>query len=441
MHIAVIATIVCIVAMDCEAHDPVCLIVFALYAASCWKSVTSRGKFCLMIVSGIHLENFRNYEEVNLSPVPGLNILYGNNGQGKTNVIEAVNMCACARSHRTSKDVELIRHGSSFYNIDLKYYASYAEVLDDAYEESVGIRYKRLVTVGNEFKRELTKDGISVPRVVDFVGTFHAVIFAPEDLSLVKDGPAVRRRFLDLLLSQIKPSYFQNLQLFSRILKQRNTLLKQFRDLGKSLDLFQAEQLSMWDEEFARVAANLIMDRLQLIDKLSFWAGDIHKKISGGLEKLRLVYRTLSGVTIDLQQADIVDNVFQRLKKTRNEDIFRGSTSSGPHRDDFDLLINDFTLKSFGSQGQQRTAVLALKMAELEIIRHQVNEAPVLLLDDVLSELDIGRREHLLNSLQHVQIFVTCTDPEQLDQNWLLNVSADKPAYFKVQHGTIARVS
>ncbi len=394
-----------------------------------------------MIVSGIHLENFRNYEEVNLSPVPGLNILYGNNGQGKTNIIEAVNMCACARSHRTAKDAELIRHGSSFYDIELKYFSSYAEVLDDSYEESIAIRYKQMVTVGNEFKRELTKDGISVPRIADFVGTFHAVMFAPEDLSIVKDGPAVRRRFLDLLLSQIKPSYFQNLQYFSRILKQRNTLLKQFREKGGSLDLLQTEQLNMWDEEFANVAAKLITDRLQLVDKLTYWAGDIHKNISGGLERLSLVYRTLPGVTIDLQQDAIVDNILKRLQRTRNDDIFRGSTSSGPHRDDFDLMINDFALRSFGSQGQQRTAVLALKMAELEIIRHQVNEAPVLLLDDVLSELDIGRREHLLNSLQHVQIFVTCTDPEQLDQNWLTNVTNDKPAYFHVNQGTVSRVS
>ncbi len=393
-----------------------------------------------MILHGITLENFRNYAELNLSPSPGLNILYGNNGQGKTNVMEAIYLCACARSHRTSKDAELIKHKENYYAIELAYRSSFGQAVDNNYAETVGIRYKQMATVGNSFKRELFKDGILIPRIADFVGTFHAVMFAPEDLSIVKDGPGNRRRFLDLLLSQIKPSYFRNLQNFSRILKQRNTLLKQIKESVQS-DELHSGQLAIWDEQYATVAASLITERIRLIDKLTFWASDIHSKISGGKEVLGLKYRTIPGISIDMQSDATVELILQRLQRERRDDIFRGNTSTGPHRDDFDILIDGFPMKSFGSQGQQRTAVLSLKMAELEIIRHSVNESPVLLLDDVLSELDIGRREHLLNSLQHVQIFVTCTDPDQLDHNWLLQAGKTSPTYFHVESGSATEVS
>ena len=396
----------------------------------------------IMIVSKIHLENFRNYSQVTLIPDAGINVLFGNNGQGKTNVIESIYMCACARSHRTAKDAELIKHGENSYKIDLNYFSSNQVGISDDYEQQIGIHYKQLQGIGNsKNERLLYKDEIVLSRVSDFVGNFHAVMFAPEDLQLIKDGPSARRRFLDLLLSQIKPSYFQQLQLFARILRQRNTLLKYFRDQEKKPDSVYLEQLVIWNEQYAKSAAQVITERLQLIDKLTYWSANLHKQISGGAEDLRLIYRTIPGIEIDSSNDNIIDNIFNRLQKNQTEDINRGNTSIGPHRDDFDLLVNKFSLRSFGSQGQQRTAVLALKMAELEIIRKSCKESPILLLDDVMSELDFGRREQLLSCLQNVQIFVTCTDPDQLDKNWLSSVGNDVASYYRVADSTITKIS
>lgn len=396
-----------------------------------------------MIVTQLKLQNFRNYESCDLRPDPGLNVLFGNNGQGKTNIIEAIYMCSCARSHRTPKDSDLIRHGQNFYSIDLSYQSNFNEIATDAYEEELGITYKTLQTIDNytkRYERILSRDQIRLDRTSDFIGLFHAVMFAPEDLQLIKEGPSVRRRFLDLLISQISPVYFRNLQIFARLLRQRNTLLKQFRDNELYKEDNVVQQLAIWDEQYSQCAAQIIAERLTVIDRIAFTAAEIHSRISGGKENLTFKYRTQSGIDISKSTDEIAEVIYQRLSRTRADDIFRGNTSCGPHRDDFDIYLNDLPLKHFGSQGQQRTAVLAMKMAELEFIRHKTHEAPVLLLDDVMSELDINRRELLLSSLQHVQIFVTCTDPEQLDRSCFSEQQRTEARYFEVQEGSLRQV-
>lgn len=395
-----------------------------------------------MIVSSLQLEYFRNYKSLVLDFSPGINVLYGNNGQGKTNVIEAIYMCACARSHRTARDSELIYHNEDNYKINLEYYSSYKNIENTDYLEQIGIHYKLLQTVGKgsqRIKRELTKDNVPLEKLSEFVGNFHAVMFAPEDLQIIKSGPAERRRFIDLLLSQIKPNYFKNLQEYSHILKQRNALLKDYRDKYKEISSLQIAQLEIWDEVFAKKAAEIIIDRFYIIDKMNFYAKKIHNTISNGLEILDLSYETLSTLDMSMEQPVIAELMYNKLSNSREQDIFRGYTSSGPHRDDFDIQFNNISLKTFGSQGQQRTAVLAMKMAELEIIRHVTKETPVLLLDDVMSELDDNRRKQLVNGLQHTQIFVTCTDPEHLDKDWL-STSTEGISYYKVSEGTVKPV-
>ncbi len=394
-----------------------------------------------MIVSELNLHNFRNYKDISIKPNPGLNVLFGQNGQGKTNLVEALYLCACARSHRTAKDIELIKHNSDNYKIDLKYFSSKKGTIDYSFERQLGLFYgKKNGSSSNQ--RILFKDYVQLSKTVDFVGNFHAVMFAPEDLEIVKSGPAVRRRFLDLLLSQIKSSYFVALQNYFRILKQRNNLLKNFRDAEKfKLNEFDSIQLDIWDEELINIAVYIVNERIKALAKISEYARSIHKHISDGREYISFKYISNTKIHEDMDEAEMKEAFNNRLKQSRSRDIALGSTSSGPHRDDFDIYINEYNARNYASQGQQRTIVLALKMAELQIIEDITNEVPILLLDDVLSELDQTRREKLINSLDNTQIFITTTDPEQLDKNWLNNSKKHSISYFKVDSASVEELS
>lgn len=382
----------------------------------------------------LELENFRNYSSLQLSFSPGVNVFFGNNGQGKTNIIEAIYMCACARSHRTAKDEELIKHGENYYYISL----DYTEKND--IDEQVGMKYQILPSVTNNSKqkqRTLYRDNLALDRVMDFVGIFNAVIFAPEDLQIVKGGPGERRRFMDLLLSQVKPVYFQALQEFGKILRQRNALLKTYKEKGRKLSSLETAQLDIWDDVYAAKAAFIILERLQLVEKLSAISCQIHQNISDGLERSEIRYKTVSGIDESLDQEAIQEVILRKLNANREQDIFRGYTSLGPHRDDLDISLNDLPLKIYGSQGQQRTFVLALKMAELKVIEEITRQAPVLLLDDIMSELDGKRRKQLVTSLENIQIFITCTDPDQLDKDWLKSLGSEEIYYFKVNQAQV----
>lgn len=356
-----------------------------------------------MQITRIILENFRNYIKQEITVQPDINVFYGANAQGKTNILEAVYLCACARSHRTSRDQDLINQNSDQYSVTI-YFKS-----DNGNEECLEIRYLNAVT-GDPLRMRATRiinhNGIKLEKIGDLIGLFHAVIFAPEDLMLVKEGPANRRRFLDLLISQVRPVYFYDLQRYARLLQQRNKLLKDLRFQNTDED----QQLDIWDQQLADVAASLIVQRLNFTERIQDIAASVLAVISAGQENLEIRYKTLANIDISMNQTDISGAIYKKFKKTHMDDKLRGSTGNGPHRDDLDIILNGEPIKPFASQGQQRSVVLALKLAELKIIQQEIGEQPVLLLDDVMSELDMNRRHCLLASIDQAQIFITSTD-------------------------------
>ena len=368
-----------------------------------------------MIIRKIELAEFRNYERQSIAAEPGINVFYGDNAQGKTNILEAVYLCACARSHRTARDVDLIRHSADRYAVQLDF------VNQNGSEDEIEIEYLDSVTGDPQRTRSqriVRLNGLRLERISELMGLFHAVIFAPEDLMLVKEGPSTRRRYLDLLISQVRPSYFSNLQQFSRYLLQRNRLLKQLREkrsFGQTnLDEQSRMHLDVWNQSLAEQAAGLIEQRIIYTRRIGELAGQAQEKISSGKEKLFIKYRTVPGLKPDFTKKQIKDYYLEKLNTSLQEDLDKGTTNHGPHRDDLELSLDGEGLKPFASQGQQRSAVLSLKLAELAILRQDTGEAPVLLLDDVMSELDESRRIRLLENINDSQVFVTCTDAQQV---------------------------
>lgn len=394
-----------------------------------------------MRVKQLKLENFRNYPKIELSFGPGVNVLSGDNGQGKTNILEAIYLCSCARSHRTAKDSELIRQGENYYRIELLYDNN--RYLD----QEIRLDYLAAVPGLDDRKtsnRSFWYNGVRRERIADLYGLFNAVIFAPEDLMMIKEGPQVRRRFMDLLMSQVKPAYFAALSLFNRVLLQRNRLLKTLRDqkiddAGPEFVLMKT-QLEVWDEQYAETAAELIHWRFQLAEKINEYASTYQAAISDDKERLYVRYRTMSGLKATMEVKEIQALLLKRLDHNLKDDIFRGTTGVGPHRDDLDIHLNENPLKIFGSQGQQRTAVLALKLAELRLIQEITGEMPILLLDDVMSELDIKRRASLVNVLQEYQVFITCTDTKSILQELSVLARSEEITYFNVSAGNVTPV-
>ncbi|MDI9490931.1 MAG: DNA replication/repair protein RecF [Clostridiaceae bacterium] len=407
-----------------------------------------------MKVKKLKLKNFRNYEEETIEIASGTNVFVGKNAQGKTNILEAIYLCTCARSHRTGRDSDLIRDGSDNYQVEINFES------DKDLSETIKIEYKTKPQV----ERNIYYCGFKQDRISDLIGLFHAVIFAPEDVMLIKEGPAGRRRFIDLLISQIKPVYFKSLQLYQQYLKQRNNLLKTLRDMhfekktnsvlfDPDIYEFNLLQLTIWTEQLAEMAAYIISTRNQYVLKIGQIASEALAKISEGKEKLIINYKTVPGINPNHDNKQIFQNLIKRYERQQEDDIQRGNTESGSHRDDLELIVDGNLLKDRGSQGQQRSAVLALKLAELEIIEEETNEKPVLLLDDVMSELDENRRKHLLSAFEENQVFITCTDLAQIypeykgqlsDQEIKDKIKTDKNElnrsyinFFRVEQGSV----
>ncbi|MDI9499110.1 MAG: DNA replication/repair protein RecF [Bacillota bacterium] len=387
-----------------------------------------------MIATRLQIENFRSYETLELDFGPGVNVFSGHNAQGKTNILEAIYICSCARSHRTARDQELIHRGRPGYRIELDY------VIADGTKETIELQYGTQIQDGRPTnERRFWHNHIRQERIADLYGLFNAVIFAPEDLMLVKEGPVARRRFLDLLLSQIRPRYFATLQRFNRVLKQRNQLLKQLRDqqsMTRSGAFIATPDLALdyalldvWDEQYAGHMSELIGERFELTERIREHAAIYHGLISGDREALDIRYRTMSGLKPEQSAAERMALILRRLGQLRRDDVVRGSTSIGAHRDDLDLRLNDQPLKLYGSQGQQRTAVLAMKLAELAVFRDLTGQTPVLLLDDVMSELDRRRRQALIAAMRDCQVMLTCTDTEQV-QGELRELAGGQPLRF-----------
>jgi len=345
-----------------------------------------------LFIKRIKLKQFRNYQAVDVAFEKNINIIIGRNAQGKTSLIESMYVLSTTKSHRTSKDQQLILFGEEFARIE-------AEVLreEDDFQLSLSVSKKG---------KKANYNGIVQKKLSDYVGRLIVVLFAPEDLSLVKGGPQYRRRFLDMEIGQLSPSYLYHLGQYGKLLKQRNELLKQLRHNRKN-ELF----LEVLTEQLVPHATFVVNKRIEFLERLQQFAKDIHGEITQGQEDIQFAYVN------SFKQWELTDaQVLQMYKEAFTADIQNGSTSFGPHRDDFTVSLNGINTHQFGSQGQQRTASLSIKLAEIELIYSVLGEYPVLLLDDVLSELDDARQTQLLNTIKNrVQTFITTTNIDGID--------------------------
>lgn len=347
-----------------------------------------------MTVNSVKIKNFRNIADLSFAADKGVNVIYGENAQGKTNILESIWLFTGCKSFRGAKDNELIKFGEDFAKINLEF--------------SDNIREKKSEIIIADKKKTSSLNGVSLRSTAELIGSFYAVIFSPVHLSLIKDGPSARRKFLDTALCQLKPSYAEHLAGYKRALIQRNALLK---DLHLNSQLY--DMLDTWDDQLARYSACVIKERLQYIDLLSQYSKNIYSGISENKENFSIFY-SKNELSKDLPVKDIYLNEIENLKNSRKEDIFSKTTTVGPHRDDLEILINNVSARSFGSQGQQRSCALALKLGESEIIKKVTGETPVALLDDVMSELDEKRQDYVLNHINDRQVFLTCCDPSQV---------------------------
>ncbi len=334
-----------------------------------------------MIIESMELQHYRNYPALQISFDPGTNIFYGDNAQGKTNALEAVYVCCTTKSHRVSRDKDLIRFGQEEAHIKL-------EVKKDNVSYRIDMHLKKNKPKG------IAVNGIPIRKASELFGIANVVFFSPEDLNIIKNGPSERRRFLDLELCQVNKLYVHNLVNYNKILMQRNKCLKDlsFRPEYEST-------LEIWDEQLIRYGLPLMEYRKQFIDQLNRLIEVVHGKLTGKKEHLVLSYEP----NVQPEEFSAV------LVKNRESDKKQKTTLSGPHRDDMSFFINQIDIRKFGSQGQQRSAALSLKLSEIELVRELIHDYPILLLDDVLSELDRGRQNHLLNSINHIQTMITCT--------------------------------
>ncbi len=369
-----------------------------------------------MHIERLALTDYRNYESLDLSFSPQINVLIGENAQGKTNIMEAIYVLSMAKSHRTSNDRELIRWDQEYGKI----------------EGDIQRKYGRLpleLIISKKGKKARVNH-LEQKRLSLYIGQLNVVMFAPEDLNLVKGSPQVRRRFLDMEIGQISPVYLHDLLTFQKVLKQRNAILKDNRGKSTLNDIM----FDIYTEQYIQVAVQIIRKRFYFMELLQEWAEPIHKGISRGIESLQVSYGTLKELDSGQTEEQMQSILGQRLLEVRQRELDRGMTLVGPHRDDLHFYVNGYDIQTYGSQGQQRTTALSLKLAEIELVKQEVGEAPVLLLDDVLSELDDYRQSHLLNTIQgEVQTIVTTTNVAGIDHDTIRQADI-----FEVTAGKVA---
>ena len=364
-----------------------------------------------MRISRLHLEQFRNIESLSVFPCETVNIIYGDNAQGKTNLLEAIWLLSGAKSFRGAKDADLIRFGESRALIESDFFCAGRQ---------------QTSKIQLEGKKTAWLNDIRQDSITAFAGIFTTVVFSPSHLGLVKDGPAGRRKFLDTSICQITPRYIGMIGQYQRILLQRNTLLKDISYASALLDT-----LDIWDEKLSALGGVIIRMRMEYTRRLQKEAEDIYKGISMERESFSLDYRPFELPVQEGQtQREISSLLLDKMMQNRSEDLRSGSTGIGPHRDDLEISINGRSVRSFGSQGQQRSSVLALKLAESRCIGDILGERPVILLDDVMSELDQNRREYLLNHLIGSQIFITCCDKGYFSR-------LEGGRVFRMEHGQL----
>jgi len=363
-----------------------------------------------MIIKSLELSDFRNYDFLCINFDKGVNILYGDNAQGKTNILEAIYVSATTKSHKSSKDKDIINFEKEEAHI--RTYLEKEEI-----ETRVDMHLRKSKTKG------IAIDGVKIKKAAELLGLLNVVFFSPEDLSIIKNGPAERRRFIDMELCQLDNFYLYNLNNYNKIVNQRNKLLK---DLSFNPTL--KDTLSIWDSQLVSYGSKIIERRIQFIEQINSIIRDIHKNLSGGKETLRIEY----------EPNIIIDDYEKELFYSQDKDIKLKQTTVGPHRDDISFMVKkenedkEIDIRKYGSQGQQRTAALSLKLSEIELVRKVTKDTPVLLLDDVLSELDSNRQNYLLNSIGDIQTIITCTGLDEF-----VNHRFEINKVFKVTNGTV----
>ncbi len=342
-----------------------------------------------MIIKSLELADYRNYKSLKLEFDRGTNILYGDNAQGKTNILESIFLAATTKSHKGSKDKEIINFEKEEAHIR-------------TYLEKEGVETRVDMHLRKSGSKGIAVDGQKLKRAADLLGLCNVVFFSPEDLGIIKNGPSERRRFVDIELCQLESFYLYNLNHYNKIVNQRNKLLK---DMYMNPDL--KETLSIWDMQLVSFGSKIIERRKLFVDQLNEILYDIHKKLSGGKEEIKVIY----------EPDVLIEDFEKKLNYSQDKDIKLKMTSVGPHRDDFSFVIGNIDIRKYGSQGQQRTAALSLKLSEIELVKKIAKDTPVLLLDDVLSELDSNRQNYLLNSIGEIQTIITCTGLEEFVNN------------------------
>ena len=336
-----------------------------------------------------------------------INIIYGDNAQGKTNILESLYVCATSKSHRGSKDKDIIRFGNDEAHIKVMV-------------KKHGMNYRIDMHLKKNKTKGIAVNGIPIRRAVELFGIINIIIFSPEDMNIIKNGPSERRRFMDMELSQLDKIYLSNLVNYNKVVVQRNKLLKQLQFSG---DSGLVDMLDVWDMQLVRYGSEIIKRRMDFIDNINSIIRPVHSKLSGNKEILNLRYIPCT----------TTDNFKDEVIRSRERDIKFKMTNVGPHKDDVAFFINDKDVRKYGSQGQQRTCALSLKLAEIELVKKVINDTPVLLLDDVLSELDANRQNFLLDSIGDIQTIITCTGLDEFVNN---RFSINR--IFKVVNGVVS---
>ena len=388
-----------------------------------------------MYIKTLKLKNYRNYNEIEINFDPNINIIYGNNAAGKTNLLESIYMCSTSKSHRNTKEDDIINFNKDEAHIKLifsKVVATNDKLKENEIIKDFSVSPKNEIIdiqLNKNSKKGVAKNGIKVEKLSEFLGFFNVIMFAPEDLNIIKDGPILRRKFLDIEISQTDKIYVSIIQNYNKILNQRNALLKDISKTSGNNRQDLIDMIDTYDDQLVKYGIEVIKKRRENIKILAEKIYNIHLLISDGKEKLIVDYENdIVGANACRAQAGASENVganacraqvgasyaspdiyLQKLKETRSLDIKNQYTLVGPHRDDISFTIEDKDIRKFGSQGQKKTAAISLKLSELEILKEKINDTPVLLLDDVFSELDETRQKLLVSNLKGIQTIITCT--------------------------------
>ena len=356
-----------------------------------------------MLITSIELQNFRNYQEQKIDFCNKLNILFGDNAQGKTNIVEAIFLAAFGKSFRTNKDREMILKDKEFCNILINY-------------ENKNRKGKIKIQISD--KKAIFINDIKIKKLSELLGTINVVLFSPDDINILKEGPSKRRKFLDMMIGQIRPKYIYTLSNYLKILEERNNYLKQI-----NINNYDENLLEIWDEKLSEYGELVYLYRKEFINKIEKIIKNIHNEITEDKEKIEIKY---------VSDYENKEKFIEKIRKNRSKDIYKGYTTVGIQRDDFIININGEPLNIYGSQGQHRTAVLSLKLCELEILKEECQENPILLLDDFMSELDETRIKNFLKYLKDIQVIVTCTDE--------IDIKEKTKSVFYVKNGIVNKI-